>query len=152
MFFQSKYHNIHFPIFPCSGLSVDPGHPRTDISVTDKSSLTLHQLVIPGRSDREEAKKIPGIQKGNRGSENGDYLLSHLRSTIGVTKLNFSVRNGEEVEPSCHSHLNISCTSNAYENLKYISTSLIRKVNGQLVMLGFGVSTFTPASYQRHRL
>ena len=28
----------------------------------------------------------------------------------------------------------------------------VRKVNGQLVMLGFGVSTFTPASYQRHRL
>ena len=27
-----------------------------------------------------------------------------------------------------------------------------RKVNGQLVMLGFGVATFTPASYQRHRL
>ena len=26
------------------------------------------------------------------------------------------------------------------------------KVNGQLVMLGFGISTFTPASYQRHRL
>ena len=27
-----------------------------------------------------------------------------------------------------------------------------KKVNGQLVMLGFGISTFTPASYQRHRL
>ena len=26
------------------------------------------------------------------------------------------------------------------------------KVNGQLVMLGFDVTTFTPASYQRHRL
>jgi len=25
-------------------------------------------------------------------------------------------------------------------------------VNGQLVMLGFDVTTFTPASYQRHRL
>ena len=96
MFFQSKYHNIHFPIFPWNGLSVNPEHPRADISVTDKSSVTLHQQVIPGRSDREgTTKKIPGIQKGNRGSENGDYLLSHLRSTIGVTKLNFSVRNGK---------------------------------------------------------
>ena len=28
-------------------------------------------------------------------SQDGDYLLSHLRSTIGVTKLNFSVRNGK---------------------------------------------------------
>ncbi len=27
-----------------------------------------------------------------------------------------------------------------------------KKVNGQLVMLGFDVTTFTPASYQRHRL
>jgi len=25
-------------------------------------------------------------------------------------------------------------------------------VDGQLVMLGFDVTTFTPASYQRHRL
>ena len=88
-------HLRYIPIFPWSSLSVNPGHPLSDISVTDKSSVTLHQQVIPGRSDREEAKKIPGIQKGNRGSENGDYLLSHLRSTIGVTKLNFSVRNGK---------------------------------------------------------
>ena len=27
-----------------------------------------------------------------------------------------------------------------------------KKVDGQLVMLGFDVTTFTPASYQRHRL
>ena len=85
-----------FPICPWNGLSVNPEHPQSDISVTDKSSVTLHQQVIPRRSDREGTiKKIPGIQKGNRGSEIGDYLLSHLRSTIGVTKLNFSVRNGK---------------------------------------------------------
>ena len=29
---------------------------------------------------------------------------------------------------------------------------LDKKVNGQLVMLGYDVTTFTPASYQRHRL
>ena len=29
------------------------------------------------------------------GAQDGGYLLSHLRSTIGVTKLNFSVRNGK---------------------------------------------------------
>ena len=28
-------------------------------------------------------------------SKDGDYLLSHLRSTIGVIGLNFSVRNGK---------------------------------------------------------
>ena len=27
-----------------------------------------------------------------------------------------------------------------------------KKANGQLVVLGFDVSTFTPAPYQRHRL
>ena len=27
-----------------------------------------------------------------------------------------------------------------------------KKVNGQLVMLGYDVTTCTPASYQRHRL
>ena len=26
------------------------------------------------------------------------------------------------------------------------------KVNGQLVMLGYDIAAFTPASYQRHRL
>ena len=35
----------------------------------------------------------------------------------------------------------------------YIAIRTVRKkVNGQLVMLGFDVTTFTPASYQRHRL
>ncbi len=33
------------------------------------------------------------------GSKNGDYLLSHLRSTIGVGGLNFSVRNGKRWDP-----------------------------------------------------
>ncbi len=27
-----------------------------------------------------------------------------------------------------------------------------KKVNGQLVLLGFDISVFTPAAYQRHRL
>ena len=30
-----------------------------------------------------------------RGSENGGYLLSHKRSTIGVAELNDPVRNGK---------------------------------------------------------
>ena len=49
-------HLKDIPIFPCSGLSVNPEDPQSDISVTDKE-----RQVIPGRSDREEAKKIPGI-------------------------------------------------------------------------------------------
>ena len=31
--------------------------------------------------------------------KNGGYLLSHLRSTIGVDGLNFSVRNGKRWNP-----------------------------------------------------
>ena len=32
-------------------------------------------------------------------SENGGYLLSHKRSTIGAVGLNFSVRNGKRWNP-----------------------------------------------------
>ena len=31
--------------------------------------------------------------------ESPDYLLSHFRSTIGVVRLNFSVRNGKRWDP-----------------------------------------------------
>ena len=41
-------------------------------------------------------KKAPGFSA--RGSEGG-YLLSHFRSTIGVVRLNFSVRNGKRWIP-----------------------------------------------------
>ena len=38
----------------------------------------------------------------------------------------------------------------------YINTAetmnILKKVFGQLVMLGFDIAVFTPASYQRHRL
>ena len=34
-----------------------------------------------------------------RGSLGGGYLLSHFRSTIGVVRLNFSVRNGKRWNP-----------------------------------------------------
>ena len=49
----------------------------------------------------EETRRLPGTEEspgepfGFRGFQDGDYLLSHLRSTIGVAKLNFSVRNGK---------------------------------------------------------
>ena len=36
--------------------------------------------------------------------------------------------------------------------LKVYTIRSIKKVDGQLVMLGFDVSIFTPASYQRRRL
>ena len=42
-------------------------------------------------------KESPESSSLNSGGlrQNGGYLLSHLRSTIGVAKLNFSVRNGK---------------------------------------------------------
>ena len=44
--------------------------------------------------------KKPPTQKCIGGfKKNGSYLLSHKRSTIGVTRLNFSVRNGKRWNP-----------------------------------------------------
>ena len=42
-------------------------------------------------------KESPGISP--RALLGGDYLLSHFRSTIGVVRLNFSVRNGKRWDP-----------------------------------------------------
>ena len=57
-----------------------------------------------GRStDWREARRTDGgIKKGaalSRRSVGGGYLLSHFRSTIGVVRLNFSVRNGKRWNP-----------------------------------------------------
>ena len=45
-----------------------------------------------------------------RGDLCGGYLLSHLRSTIGVTGLNFSVRDGKRWDPGAITTL-MSCFS-----------------------------------------
>ena len=46
------------------------------------------------------SKKTKGAPDVVRSSpEDGGYLLSHLGSTIGVTGLNFSVRNGKRWNP-----------------------------------------------------
>ena len=42
---------------------------------------------------RVQKQRTPKISL--RGSENGGYLLSHKRSTIGVAELNDPVRNGK---------------------------------------------------------
>ena len=42
---------------------------------------------------RVQKQRTPKITL--RGSENGGYLLSHKRSTIGVAELNDPVRNGK---------------------------------------------------------
>ena len=96
--------------------------------------------------------------------------LPLLRSTIGVTRLNFSVRNGKRWNPRAittwirlwHDEkvkiksitdvsVSRSCSSNPLNVYKQTVQSW-KKVNGQLVMLGYDVTTCTPASYQRCRL
>ena len=54
---------------------------------------------------RPWAATVPATKKrGSRSGLNdsllgGGYLLSHFRSTIGVVRLNFSVRNGKRWDP-----------------------------------------------------
>ena len=52
-----------------------------------------------------------------KGSENGGYLLSHKRSTIGAVGLNFSVRNGKRWIPDAINRLNM-CTVHLYNTLQ----------------------------------
>ena len=89
-------------------------------------------------------------------SKNGGYLLSHLRSTIGVSGLNFSVRNGKRWNPAAIGHLKYGMTYPTSEK-SILLTILQQKIHsrrkslGQLVVLGFDVTVFTPSSYHRHR-
>ena len=50
-------------------------------------------------------RKGPNLLTGTLLQKNGGYLLSHLRSTIGVSGLNFSVRNGKRWNPAAIGHL-----------------------------------------------
>ena len=46
-----------------------------------------------------QQKSLRYISVSKASKKNGGYLLSHKRSTIGVTRLNFSVRNGKRWNP-----------------------------------------------------
>ena len=82
-------------------------------------------------------------------------------STIGVSGLNFSVRNGKRWDPTTITTwygVDMCIDTNYTVKTNTISTNIIakalatNKVFGQLVMLGFDVTVFTPASYQRRSL
>ena len=79
-------------------------------------------------------------------------------STIGASELNFSVRNGKRWDLTAITTWNglwRICTQAKQDNELNIQLKLwtfLKKVFGQLVMLGFDIAVFTPASYQRHRL
>ena len=70
-----------------SHLSSFPEHP-------EKAPAGGEVLRPPSESRGRGIKKGPAAPL-LQDPKDGDYLLSHLRSTIGVTKLNFSVRNGK---------------------------------------------------------
>ena len=55
-------------------------------------------------------RKGPNLLTGTLLQKNGGYLLSHLRSTIGVSGLNFSVRNGKRWNPAAIGHLELRMT------------------------------------------
>ena len=50
---------------------------------------------MDGRQQKERSPRSKDLKL----LENGGYLLSHLRSTIGADGLNFSVRNGKRWNP-----------------------------------------------------
>ena len=87
--------------------------------------------------------------------------LPLLRSTIGVTGLNFSVRNGKRWNPGAiitwitfmqNTLRQKQSTLNVYNNSYPLFKWYQPKSLGQLVTLGCDVTIYTPASYQRHRL
>ena len=93
-----------------------------------------------------------------------------IRSTIGAVGLNFSVRNGKRWNTNA-----ITTRMSDILNFSFwlrscaVGAGTLHRFNrqynfgqarqggaaasfGQLVRLGFDVTVFTPASYQRHRL
>ena len=114
------------------------------------------------RGPGAQKKESPESSSLNSGGlrQNGGYLLSHLRSTIGVAKLNFSVRNGKRWDLRAITTL-ISFLLYLFLSLYRIQSHTYTRTSnttcksgslGLLVMLGFDVAIFTPASYLRHRL
>ena len=58
----------------------------------DFASLQTHRDSLGDKKTREPTLTIDSLLGGG-------YLLSHFRSTIGVVRLNFSVRNGKRWDP-----------------------------------------------------
>ena len=71
-----------------------PRAPRVPSALSIPRALS-HQC-HPEGSESSETEKAPNFSVRGSG---GGYLLSHFRSTIGVGRLNFSVRNGKRWIP-----------------------------------------------------
>ena len=60
-------------------------------------SLAASVLHMYKKKERALVRNVPLVVLSRL--VRGGYLLSHFRSTIGVTRLNFSVRNGKRWDP-----------------------------------------------------
>ena len=86
----------------------------------------------------------------------GGYLLSHFRSTIGVVRLNFSVRNGKRWDPHALTTLlsfgpnGASCMCRGRDGLKRPSGERItaKTILATLIaLIALGFLERVPASY-----
>ena len=71
-----------------------------------KCTIRVAQTTLKKPNQAQASTKVKNEKQGSGLSteallpiENGGYLLSHLRSTIGVIGLNCSVRNGKRWNP-----------------------------------------------------
>ena len=173
---QNDYNATYWAsVVPYSIHACTKKHPKPFIRFHRHREWTSYFRVAPTCQNAESPLQV--LRCRGPLLQNGDYLLSRLRSTIGVNGLNFSVRNGKRWNPVaivtlitlyCHIHTNklsFFSSKNPYTDasFKAISSSNTTELNvyhslikatsyGQLVMLGCDVTVYTPASYQRHRL
>ncbi len=61
--------------------------------------MTKFHGMFPGGARPRRAGTKKGVRRMTDPLQGGGYLLSRFRSTIGVTRFNFSVRNGKRWSP-----------------------------------------------------
>ena len=69
-----------------------PGDPAE----TQLQVIEFHYACCGGGTGTKKMERAASLLSSPLG---GGYLLSHFRSTIGVVRLNFSVRNGKRWDP-----------------------------------------------------
>ena len=120
-------------------LPVPPGPPTTTPPPTKKSSLGT----LRSKAAHQDYITI------------ASYSPASHRSTIGASGLNFSVRNGKRWNPAAITTLIFGFDglgTNYAKQETHPQKFNTGKDFGQLVALGFDVTVFTPAPYQRPRL
>ena len=111
---QNDYNATYWAsVVPYSIHACTKKHPKPFIRFHRHREWTSYFRVAPTCQNAESPLQV--LRCRGPLLQNGDYLLSHLRSTIGVNGLNFSVRNGKRWNPVaivtlitlyCHIHTN----------------------------------------------